>query len=90
MDTLTDNMVTTRKAHRCWGCGRVFPSRSRMRVIVTADGGAIGRGYWCEVCAEVLRSLDPYDLEEGFMLGEVKEEYPIEWAECYRRWEASR
>ena len=90
MDTISNKTVTTRKPHFCWGCGRTFPARSQMRVTVTADGGAVDLAYWCEVCDEVMRSLDPYDLEEGFGLGDVKAEYPDEWTECYARWEASR
>lgn len=80
MDTLSQATVTTRKAHKCWGCTREMPTGTRMTVIVNADAGQLTRTYWCRVCDATILGLPRWAGDDGWDCGDVKQGYPDEWA----------
>lgn len=45
----------TRKPHRCWGCGKTYPSGSEMIHAAYTDGGQAYGCYWCTTCEEYMR-----------------------------------
>ena len=62
MILVSAKMVKTRKAHRCIGCGRKFPSGTVLQALVWTDLG-IWSDYWCEVCTEYFgQHCQPDDL----------------------------
>lgn len=50
MDVLRENYVVTKKAHFCTGCGRLFPSGTKMRMQVISDRPDFYNSYLCETC----------------------------------------
>ncbi len=60
MDTLFNDLVTTRKPHKCFGCEIVYPAGTRMRRCVIKDG-ELFTTYHCPVCNEVSRDWDDGD-----------------------------
>ena len=58
-------MVTTRKPHTCFGCGRSFPKGTRMEKCLVVDGGYAWSCYLCKTCVNVSQELD-YGDEYGF------------------------
>ena len=81
MDTLKDKMVTTQKEHTCWGCGIKHPKGTRMRYTVCVDGGDLSSPYWCNICEAVLDELEYWEKEDGFRMGDIKDEYNDLWVE---------
>lgn len=69
MDVMNSNMVITRIPHKCWGCTRIIPKKSIMRVITTKDSGEFSRAYWCKECQDALDKLDHDD--DGYSEGEL-------------------
>ena len=63
-------MVTTRKPHVCFGCGRRFAEKTRMEKCLVVDGGDAWSCYLCQTCVDVSQELDFGD-EYGF--GELRE-----------------
>jgi len=63
MNILTDKNVKTRKSHICWGCGRVFPSKSDLRLIEIVGPAGFTHAYWCSVCQAVVADWHPADCE---------------------------
>lgn len=72
-DTFFDKKVTTRKPHRCYGCGRRFPPGTMMTRIEAVDQGGWIRSYWCAVCEEVMRIQRGYYWDE-MDIGAVRED----------------
>ena len=54
MDILSDNVVKTRKEHRCDACCRKFQKGTQMRTQVVVDSGQIGTYRTCPTCTELL------------------------------------
>ena len=70
-DALSVKEVKTRKAHRCFGCGRSFPPGTEMEVTAVAEDGFVWSCYLCDTCREVARNLDP---DESFGPGDLLED----------------
>ena len=62
--------VKTRKAHRCWGCARMFPAGTKMDTVTSTDCGKIFTGYWCDVCQHVW--AEDYYTDDTVLCGEVR------------------
>ena len=60
-DCLKEKTVKTRKAHRCFGCGRLFPPGSKMRQSTIAEDGTVWECYLCDTCQEIESHLEPCD-----------------------------
>lgn len=86
-DFLQNKSVTTRKAHKCWGCGREFPKGSDLRYIVSVDQGEFGSSYWCEVCDECW-NRQGYDTDDGINMGDMRHNDPEAWEECRKEIES--
>ena len=41
---------TTRKPHRCFGCGKTYPAGSQMVNAAYEDDGSVDSCYWCKTC----------------------------------------
>ena len=52
--TLRSKVVTTRKAHRCFGCGEEWPAGSQMHAEVTRGDGRVYTLYLCDECHAVV------------------------------------
>ena len=78
MTVLSQKIVVTRKPHSCWGCGRVYPTGTRMNVVVNVDHKLL-RSYWCGSCGDVLSLLPSYESDDGWDFGDVRAGYPDEW-----------
>ena len=76
MTRLDATNVTTRQAHQCWGCRRVIPAGSPMRVVVEKDRGFFSRGYWCSVCVNVLTDVQDDDV---YACGDIIDSNPEAW-----------
>ena len=63
-------MVKTRKPHTCFGCGREFPTGTRMESSVVVDDKPWSC-YLCRTCLKVEAELYPTWDEYGF--GELRE-----------------
>lgn len=59
------NLVTTRKPHVCFGCGRKFNPPANMIAAACVDGGRVESYYLCETCDTVTRNME-YGDEFGF------------------------
>lgn len=80
MDQLTLKTVKTRKPHKCWGCTKEYPAGTEMTYSVSVDQGEFSAAYWCEKCEDFMRTLEPWQLEDGFNFGDLLnfEEYEDE------------
>ncbi len=76
METLDNKTVKTRKAHQCWGCAEVFPKGTKMGYVTSVDSGEFSHAYWCDTCGNIISNMTYWETEDGFNLGELKEEYP--------------
>ena len=85
MSILDSRTVVTRKAHRCWGCGRRFQAGSSLRRVRSVEDGQFLTVYWCPVCSEVL-AQPSYHYDDEFGFGELREEDP-EWEAIRERME---
>jgi hypothetical protein len=78
---IRETIVITRVPHRCWGCGDLYPPRSRMTEAVSVDMGKIGSTYWCDRCDYFIKYLpmdDQIDLSMGIPFAGMREyeKYP--------------
>ena len=79
MKVISEKIATTRKPHHCWGCTREYPTRTEMNVVVSEDGGAVSRAYWCKTCDDYLQTnRNDIDFDLGFNYGDLLEfeDYP--------------
>lgn len=54
--------VITRKAHKCFGCGRAFPKKSRMMTWTYVEDG-ISTDHICETCEHVyMKHISPDEI----------------------------
>jgi hypothetical protein len=53
MEVVGRKIVLTRKPHRCFGCAREFPKRTKMERSCTIDGDNAWTCYLCLTCVEV-------------------------------------
>lgn len=65
---IRNKKVTTRKPHRCFGCGRTFPTGTQMDFSVFVDDG-IFNCYLCKSCQKVA-----YDIGDEFCFGDLLED----------------
>lgn len=65
MDILSDKLVTTRKEHKCVGCGRIFPIKSQMHRIATAQDGTAYTDYLCKTCVTIMHKEGITEYREG-------------------------
>lgn len=70
---LTDKIVTTRKAHPCWGCGEKFEKGVKLRYQVGVESGDFSQSYWCKVCDKTIQQCYDEQVDCGIGFGEVKE-----------------
>lgn len=73
MNIIRQGTVKTRKVHYCHGCTKEIPKDADAIRVVCVDGGSINVAYWCEDCDDLLNNLEPWQLEDGFAFGELKE-----------------
>lgn len=67
----------TRKPHRCVGCGKEYPAKTRMVSAAYKDGGSVFDCYWCPTCVEyVERYFKPGD---EISKAEIYENDPEGW-----------
>ena len=78
-DRLASQLVHTRKAHECWGCGRSFPPGTAMGREVEADGGHIITSYWCAVCAAYMGEWTDWQDGDDMEAGALRREDPTGW-----------
>ena len=71
MDTIAEVIRTTRKPHKCWGCAKVYPAKTKMKYIKTVDNGDFVGSYWCKTCEDFLDTLSYWDKEDGFLMGDL-------------------
>ena len=70
---LRSKEVTTRKAHRCFGCDRMFPSGTEMLCETVKDDNVF-TAYFCGTCQKVMRTLEPgEDIFEGALYEDAVE-----------------
>ena len=81
MTCLSSKIVSTRKPHKCCGCMRTFPPKTRMEYTVSVDGGDFSTAYFCETCQQILSDMDPFDYEDGIREGELIDNYPEMFSE---------
>jgi hypothetical protein len=72
MYILRDDLIITRKPHKCFSCGRLFPKGTEMRLQVNNYDNKINNIHTCKTCKEIITYLvpDPYMddvLEEGYL-----------------------
>ena len=65
-DILEDKIVKTRKDHNCWGCAKVIPKKTNVKMICSSEERKITRTYWCDDCIYIMSEIDDYDKEDGF------------------------
>ncbi len=83
MSCLKNKIVKTNKEHVCFGCERVFPKGSQLRNTThTEDMKSV---YWCKTCDAVFDELHDWQTEDGFLFGELKDNYIDIWEDCNAR-----
>ena len=89
MEQIAKRKVKTRKPHRCFGCGTMYPHGTTMSVVVESQRGKAESTYWCEVCVKVIsRTFD--DVEDTFYPGDVYAGDPAYWKEVKQKIEAQK
>ncbi|QNO18984.1 hypothetical protein [Caproicibacterium amylolyticum] len=68
---------TTRKPHRCFGCGKTYPAGSQMVNAAYEDDGSVDSCYWCKTCQEYMHRYFEYGDETDF--GEIFANDPDGW-----------
>lgn len=63
-DVIKQKIVTIRKPHVCFGCGREFPSGTKMEYSFCSDGSPYSV-YLCDSCQAVANDLA--NLEGGYI-----------------------
>ncbi|MDA3939619.1 MAG: hypothetical protein PF693_09950 [Spirochaetia bacterium] len=71
MDQLSLKIIKIRKPQKCWGCAGEFPVGTELTRSVIVDQGEFSSDYWCNECEALLNSLELWQLEEGFAMGEL-------------------
>ncbi|HAU85722.1 MAG TPA: hypothetical protein DCW90_09515 [Lachnospiraceae bacterium] len=64
-------VVTTRKPHVCFGCGREFRPPCRMISAASTDGGTVSSYYLCETCDKISSKRDCWD---EYCFGDFRDE----------------
>jgi predicted SprT family Zn-dependent metalloprotease len=73
MDFTKNEIVKTRKIHKCWGCAKEFPIGTKMHRQTTKDND-IRTDYWCGKCVDKLQKLYKEQIilpEDGIDFGEL-------------------
>lgn len=73
MTVLRVQQVKTRKEHRCYGCARMFPAGTPMRVCAGPDGDTFMQSYWCSTCQDI-GDEDGWNSGDGYGFGDMLEE----------------
>ena len=73
MDQLSLKTVKIRKPQKCWGCTKEFPKDTELIKSVSVDQGEFSSAYWCKECNDFLNTVESWELEEGFLFGELLE-----------------
>lgn len=77
MGYIRDEVVLTRKEHRCWGCAIKYPKGTIMKVCVGTENGKMESVYWCKTCQEYCtRYMQP---DDEFGIGELRSEDREAW-----------
>ena len=63
MSVIDQKWVSTRKNHKCWGCGKDYLVRSEMNRITTIDSGDFMTTYWCRPCDGFYKEME--DVDDG-------------------------
>ena len=66
VNILKDKLVKSRKPHRCWMCGRVFPVGTEMHYQVNTYEERLNTVYTCVTCQELLSHFQIEDACDGF------------------------
>lgn len=71
----------TRKPHKCFGCGKVYPPGSQMAYGAYKTAGPSVYGvYWCKICEEYMSRYFVADVDDGVSyLGEIRDGDPEGW-----------
>ena len=69
--------VKTRKPHRCFGCAKEYPPKSKMIDASYADNNTVYSCYWCRTCEEYIHRHFRYGDETGY--GEIYDNDTEEW-----------
>lgn len=64
MSIIWQKSVKTRKPHMCHGCWTKYESGNQMEVTTEDLDNKLTSIYWCQICVEFMKILDPYDLYE--------------------------
>lgn len=70
-ENLRYKMVTTRKPHICFGCGRKFEPPTKMVCAASVDCGTVDTYYLCKTCDDIVSEMQ-YGDEYGY--GDLREE----------------
>lgn len=70
-ENLRYKIVTTRKPHICFGCGRKINPPSKIVSAAYADCGTVESYYLCETCDDIVSDMR-YDDEYGY--GDLRDE----------------
>ena len=73
MPVLRDKVVTTRKEHKCWGCGEKFEKGSKLRYQVDVEDGKLNDSYWCKVCDATVKESYEEQVDCGIGFGDVRD-----------------
>ncbi len=72
-NVISQQMVKTRKVHRCQGCSDAIGVGSDVERTVDTGEDRISSHYWCAICVRFMGTLPPEDLAEGFAYGDMWE-----------------
>lgn len=65
--TLKYKEVTTRKAHRCFSCVRIFPIGAKMFYWVGTIGSDFNASYCCNTCSDIISYDDETEYDYGYV-----------------------
>lgn len=68
MEILKDVLITTRKDHNCFCCGRLFPKKSKMKLQVNAnnDYRTMNNIWTCLTCEELISKYPNRFISDGY------------------------
>lgn len=70
--------VTTKRAHRCWGCGLEYPAGTNMLYQAAPEDKTVYSVYWCHTCERYIELyFEPYDF---IAMGAILINDPKGWA----------
>ena len=75
MKCLKAKYVTIRKEHKCFGCCRKFPPKTKMFYTASVNDGQFGAAYWCDICKKEIETW-PEWRDEGVNEGDVINSMP--------------